>query len=68
MLVRFHGVTDQREVDKGELVDMLGKIAFKHEAASTCVDESSAGSEIGGTGEGGEIETDEIGDVGLGCC
>lgn len=32
------------------------------------MDESSAGIEIGGASEGGEVETDEIGDVGLGCC
>lgn len=32
------------------------------------MDESSAGIEIGGPSEGGEVETDEIGDVGLCCC
>lgn len=32
------------------------------------MDESSAGSEICGASEGGEVETDEMGDVGLGCC
>lgn len=31
------------------------------------MDEISAGSEIGGASKGGEVETDEIGDVGLGC-
>lgn len=32
------------------------------------MDERSAGSEVGGAREGGEVETDEIGDIGLGCC
>ena len=32
------------------------------------MDENSAGSEIRGAGEGGKVKTDEIGDVGLGCC
>lgn len=32
------------------------------------MDQSSAGSEIGGASDGGEIKTDEISNVGLGCC
>ena len=32
------------------------------------MDEISPGSEIGGPSKGSEIETDEIGDVGLSCC
>lgn len=47
---------------------MHGKIAFKHDAASAGIDESSASSEIGGASQWGEVETDEIGNVRLGCC
>lgn len=32
------------------------------------MDEVGPGSEIGGAGEGSEVETNEIGDVGLSCC
>ena len=32
------------------------------------MDEIGSGSQIGGTSEGGEIESNEIGDIGLSCC
>lgn len=68
MLVRFDGVADQCEVDVGELVDVVGQIAFEDDAAGAGVDEIGPRGEIGGAGDGGEVETDEIGDVGLSCC
>ena len=47
---------------------MPGKIAFKHNASSAGMDESTAGLKIGRASERGEVKTDEIADVGLSCC
>ena len=32
------------------------------------MDKIGSGSQIGGTSEGGKIESNEIGDIGLSCC
>lgn len=67
LLVRLDRVADEGEVDVGELVDVVGQVAFEDDAAGAGVDEVGPGGKVGGAGDGGEVEADEVGDVGLRC-
>ena len=66
MLVDLYRVADQCEIDIRKLADMVQEVAFEHDLPGPERDGCGAGGEVGGAGEGGVVEADEVGDVCLG--